>query len=91
MLRRGSLRRCHGRHRLDALALDRHQQPNAIIAQRRRPVGMAYDAGQPVYIRGKPPLAPLDGTKTHLSPPLKNESSYPNLSASALLRGFMTQ
>src|SRR6266403_4306166 len=38
----GDLRRgCHRRHRFDALALDRHQQPQAIIMHRLLSIGMA--------------------------------------------------
>jgi hypothetical protein len=41
MLRRHPRRRRHRRQGLHALALAGHQQPQAIIPQRPRPVGMA--------------------------------------------------
>ena len=42
---RSSLRG-EGRHRLDALALARQQQPGAVVVQRQNAVGMAGDAGE---------------------------------------------
>ncbi len=45
-----------GRHRLDALALTRQQQPRAIRPCRRYPAGMAQHLGDPTQIRGKPIL-----------------------------------
>jgi hypothetical protein len=41
MLRRHPRRRRHRRHRFDALAVARQQQPKTIVPQRHRPVSMA--------------------------------------------------
>jgi hypothetical protein len=46
-------RRGHCRHRLHALALDRHQQAQAIIAQRFLSIGMAQGRAQLLDIGGK--------------------------------------
>ena len=50
MLRRNFSRRGDRRHRLDTLALPRHQQPETIVPQRRSAVGMTDDAPQTLDI-----------------------------------------
>jgi len=46
-----------GRHRLHALALGRHEQPGAVVAERRGPISVADDAHQRLDERGKPCFA----------------------------------
>ena len=69
MFRRDASRRHNGRHRLDALALARHQQPRAIILERPRPILPAQNRRQATDILRKarftrlrllPHLHPLD-------------------------------
>ena len=67
MLGRRPLRRRHRRHRLHALALAGHQQPNAIIPQRLGSIGMADHAHKPFDISRKPAFA-ARSSKIHPSP-----------------------
>ncbi len=56
---RRDLGRCrYRRHRLDALAGNRHQQPETMIARRRLPVGMAKHLAKRLDIGGKSRFAP---------------------------------
>ena len=61
MLRRHPRRCRHRRHRLDALALARHQQPEAVIPQRRRPVSVA----EPLDIGEKARFTPITRPAVH--------------------------
>jgi len=54
VLGRNPGRRRHRRDRLDALALARQQQAQAIITQRRRPIGMPDHLGERLDIGAKP-------------------------------------
>ena len=71
MLRRRSGRCRHRRHRLDALALARHHQPAAVVAQRLDPVGMADHPGQALDIARKTLVASSPIFKTHPGSPAK--------------------
>jgi hypothetical protein len=57
---RGDLRGCrHRRHGFDALALDRHQQPQTVIMHRLLPIGVAQHTSECLDIRGKARFTPL--------------------------------
>ena len=69
MFRRNASRRHNRRHRLDALALARHQQPRTVILERPRPILPAQNRRQATHILRKarftrlrllPHLRPLD-------------------------------
>src|SRR5499433_3180109 len=67
---RGDLRRCcHCRHRLDTLALDRHQQSQAVIAHRLLSIGMARRRAERLDIGRKSRFTPLARTAVHSGPP----------------------
>ncbi len=74
MLSGGPFRRRRRRHRLNALALDRRQQADAIIPQRPRPVRVTDHADKPLNIGRKPRLAAL-APKLHASPKLEETIS----------------
>ena len=65
MLSGGPSRRGGRRHRLDALALQGCRQPDAVIPQRSRPVGMADDADQRLDIGLEARLAPFAAQIRH--------------------------
>ena len=69
MLRRHPRRRRDRGERLDALALARHQQPDAVIAQGLRPVRVTDHLHQACNILVKPGLTRLHRREIHLSPP----------------------
>ena len=74
LMLRGDLRRgCHRRHRFDALALDRHQQSQAVIAHRLLPIGMAQDRAQCLDIGRKSRFASLARTAVHSGPPIRKK------------------
>jgi hypothetical protein len=54
-----------GSHRLHAFALGRHEQPGAVVAQRRGAVRMADDIHQGLDEHGKPGFALLITTPGH--------------------------
>jgi hypothetical protein len=67
----GRALRCrHGRHRLDALAVGRHQQAGAVARHRPMPPRIAEDAGEIIDIRRKPCGARTTGILIHVSPPV---------------------
>ena len=65
MLRRNFSRRGDRRHRLDALALPRHQQPETIVPQRRSAVGVTDDAPQTLDIAAEPRFTLLARRRIH--------------------------
>jgi len=66
------LGRCrHRRHRFDALALDRHQQPQAVIMHRLLPIGMAQHRTERLDIAGKARFTLLARTPLHSGPPIR--------------------
>ena len=68
VLRRHPGGRRQRRHRLDALALSRHQQPEAVIPQRRRPVSMADHLNKPLDINRKARFTPISSQVVHHNP-----------------------
>jgi hypothetical protein len=54
---------------LDALAGDRHQQPQTVIAHRFLPVGMANDPAKRFDIGGKSRFTPSTRCLVHSGPP----------------------
>jgi len=68
VLRRHPGGRRQRRHRLDALALSRHQQPEAVIVQRRRPVSMADHLNKPLDIDRKARFTPITSQVVHHNP-----------------------
>src|SRR5262249_14989115 len=68
------LRRCcHCRHRLDTLALDRHQQSQAVIAHRLLSIGMAQRRAERLDIGRKSRFTPLARTAVHSGPPIRKK------------------
>ena len=67
VLRRRSLRCRHRRHRLDALALARQHQANAIVTQRPHPIRMADHARKSLDIARKPQFTAIRSAETHRS------------------------
>src|SRR5260370_35602135 len=90
MLRRRPGRRRDRRHRLNTLALARHHQASAVVAQRGDPIGVADHARQALDITRKTPVAAIRTLKTHPGSPPKNQSSKPTSIAAAAIRGFLT-
>jgi hypothetical protein len=69
---RGDLRRCcHRRHRFDALALNRHQQPQAVIAHRLLSIGVAEHPAERLDIARKSRFTPLTRSAVHSGPPIR--------------------
>ena len=75
MLRRRSPRRRDRRHRLYALALTRHHQSHAIVAQRTRSIRVADHSHKPTDIRRKPYFSPLFALPIHASTSRANPKS----------------
>jgi hypothetical protein len=74
LMLRGDLRRCcHCRHRLDTLALDRHQQSQAVIAHRLLSIGMAQRRAEHLDIGRKSRFTPLTRTAVHSGPPIRKK------------------
>jgi hypothetical protein len=74
LMLRGDLRRCcHCRHRLDTLALDRHQQSQAVIAHRLLSIGMAQRRAERLDIGRKSRFTPLTRTAVHSGPPIRKK------------------
>src|SRR5438132_11333022 len=74
LMLRGDLRRgCHCRHRFDAFALDRHQQPQAVIAHRLLAIGMAKYCAERLDIGRKSRFAPLTRSAVHSGPPIRRK------------------
>src|SRR5215472_7951733 len=70
LMLRGNLRRRRDRRqRLDALAGDRHQQPQTVIAHRLLPVGMAKYLAKCLDISGKSRFTSPTGFPGHPGPP----------------------
>src|SRR5260370_34922513 len=90
MLRGGPGRRRHRRQRLNALALARHHQAGAVIAQRVDPIRVADHAGQALNVSRKATVAAVRTLKTHPGSPAKNESSEPTSSPADPIRGLLT-
>ena len=68
----GDLSRCrHGRHRFDALAVNRHQQPQAVIMHRLLSIGMAQHDAQRLDIARKSRFTPLTRSAVHSGPPIR--------------------
>src|SRR5271165_2059347 len=59
------------RHRLDALALNRHQQPQAVIMHRLLSIGMTQLGTQRRDIRRKSRFTPLTRSAVHSGPPIR--------------------
>jgi hypothetical protein len=59
MLRGNLRRRCHRCHRFDALAFNRHQQPQAVIMHRLLSIDMAKHAAERLDIGRKSRFTPL--------------------------------
>ena len=68
MLRRRAMRRRDRRHRLNALALARHQQAGAIMPQRFLAVLVANHARKPLDIPRKSRFTVVSSSVIHLSP-----------------------
>src|ERR1700726_2538497 len=79
MLRRRSLGRRDRRHRLYALALARHDQPRAIIAQRTCSIRVPDHAHKPLDIAREPKFNVLRSVETHPKPPMLQWDSPPYL------------
>src|ERR1035437_4485186 len=77
VLRRRSLRGRHRRHRLDALALARQHQANAIVTQRPSTVSMANHAHKPLDIPRKPRFTVVCCSEIHINPHLLMSESLP--------------
>jgi hypothetical protein len=72
LMLRGDLRRCcHSRHRLDALARNRHQQPQAVIMHRLLSIGMAEHHAERLDIARKSRFTPLTRSAVHSGPPIR--------------------
>ena len=72
LMLRGNLRRgCHRRHRLDALALDRHQQPQAVIMHRLLSIDMPKNGPERLDIGRKSRFTPLTRSNVHSGPPIR--------------------
>jgi hypothetical protein len=69
MLRGNLRRRRHRRQRLDALAGDRHHQPQTVIAHRLLPVGVAKYLAKRLDIGSKSGFTPPTGCPVHPGPP----------------------
>jgi hypothetical protein len=68
----GDLPRCrHRRHRFDALAVNRHQQPQAVIMHRLLSIGMAQHDAQRLDIARKSRFTPLTRSAVHSGPPIR--------------------
>jgi hypothetical protein len=83
-----------GSHRLDALALTRHQEPEAVIPQWLLPVGMPDHLGQKSLAIGPEPLFPVAHPVIHDSHhPLLESRDYQTRSRpeSPLPSNFVTQ
>jgi hypothetical protein len=61
----------HRRHRLDALALNRHQQPQAVVMHRLLPIGMAQRGTECLDIGRKSGFTPLARSPAHSGPPIR--------------------
>jgi hypothetical protein len=70
LMLRGNLRRGgHRRHRFDdALALNRHQQPQAVIMHRLPPIDMAKNGAERLDIGRKSRFTPLTRSAVHSGP-----------------------
>ena len=75
MLCRDLCRRGYRRHRLDALALNRHQQPQAVIAHRLLSIGMPQHCAQRLDIGRKSRFTPLTRLIVHSGPPIRKKMS----------------
>jgi hypothetical protein len=62
---------CHRRHRFDALAVNRHQQPQAVIMHRLLSIGMAQHDAQRLDIARKSRFTPLTRSAVHSGPPIR--------------------
>jgi hypothetical protein len=72
LMLRGNLRRgCHRRHRLGALALNRHQQPQAVIMHRRLSMDMPKNGPERLDIGRKSRFTPLTRAAVHSGPPIR--------------------
>jgi len=68
----GDLSRCrHGRHRFDALAVNRHQQPQAVIMHRLLSIGMTQHNPERLDIGRKSRFTPLARSAVHSGPPIR--------------------
>ena len=67
MLSRCPSRRRHRRHRLDALALARHHQAEAIISQRAGTVRVTNHAHKPLDVSRKPRFTVANDSEIHIS------------------------
>ena len=61
----------HGRHRFDALAVNRHQQPQAVIMHRLRSIGMTQHNPERLDIGRKSRFTPLARSAVHSGPPIR--------------------
>jgi hypothetical protein len=64
-------RRHHRRHRLDALACNRHQQPQAVIMHRLLSIDMAKHGTECLDIGRKSRFTPLTRCTVHSGPPIR--------------------
>jgi hypothetical protein len=70
----GDLRgRCHRRHRFDTLALNRHQQPQAVIAHRLLSIGMAKHRAERLDIGRKSRFTSFIRAAVHSGPPIRKK------------------
>jgi hypothetical protein len=66
--------RCgHCRHRFDTLALDRHQQTQAVIAHRLLSIGIAQHRAERLDIDRKSRFTPLPSNLVHSGPPIRKK------------------
>jgi hypothetical protein len=75
MLRGDLSRGRHRRHRLDALALDRHQQPQAIIMHRLLSIGVTQHHAERLDIGRKSRFTPRARSPVHSGPPIRMKMS----------------
>jgi hypothetical protein len=71
MLRGDLCWRRHCRHRFNALALNRHQQPQAVIMHRLLSIGMAKNGAERLDIARKSRFTPLTRSAVHSGPPIR--------------------
>ena len=97
LMLRGNLCRCrHRRHRLDALAFNRHQQPQTVIMHRLLSIGMTQHDTERLDIGRKTRFTPLTRCTVHPGPPIRirmapNTTSWGCLLQKYMISNFVTQ
>src|SRR6266480_5714637 len=82
---RGNLRRCcHRCHRFDALAFNRHQQPQAVIMHRLLAIDMAKHGAERLDIGRKSRFTPLSRRPFRSPDPDERYAELPHLAVANL-------